>query len=159
MYAALDEIKLRRPACLDAATLLAACQPTARTLYCCMTRSEASYNYTSAVQFSTRENPGGGGLLVSMIPRYPLLGGWQTELVLGYSLPLESAVLKAGKKRTLVFLVPPLLQLVRSRCDTSVSEGDLSRSVSCVMPRGSQACAARRLARPAAALRAALAAH
>ena len=53
---------------------------------------------------------------LAIVPRYPLLGGWQTEIVLGYALPLASSVVKIGTKRTLVFIVPPLLDMVRRHC-------------------------------------------
>ena len=50
---------------------------------------------------------------VTMLPRYPLLGGWQTDIVLGYSLPLQNAALVQNGERTLVYLVPPMIDLVR----------------------------------------------
>jgi hypothetical protein len=67
---------------------------------------------------------GGAFTRVTLSPRYPLLGGWQTETVLGYSVPLQTCVVArnggggggsgGGTRRTLVFLQPPLLDKVRS---------------------------------------------
>jgi hypothetical protein len=52
-------------------------------------------------------------LSAKLIPRYPLLGGWSTEMILGYSLPLPSTVAQKGGVHTLTFLLGPLVEYVR----------------------------------------------
>jgi len=48
------------------------------------------------------------GVRVTLVPRYPLFGGWSSTFTFGYSLPLSSAV---GKVRCVVW-VGPLLRVV-----------------------------------------------
>jgi hypothetical protein len=52
-------------------------------------------------------------LSAKLIPRYPLLGGWSTEMILGYSLPLPSTVAQKEGVHTLTFLLGPLVEYVR----------------------------------------------
>jgi hypothetical protein len=90
--------------------------PHIRALFFSLPRS-AQYIYTKDDLGNTANVPipARGSLAVvktSVLPRYPLLGGWQMEIKLGYSVPLETTVLKQGTRHSVVFLMPPLLDLV-----------------------------------------------
>jgi oligosaccharyltransferase complex subunit alpha (ribophorin I) len=51
---------------------------------------------------------------VKFSPRYPLLGGWQTRFVLGYSLPLQASVTTSSQgQKEVSFSQAPLLEEVR----------------------------------------------
>ena len=89
--------------------------PHVRLLPFSLPRS-AQYVYTKDDLGETQHMPTGEDARVqkvTVVPRYPLLGGWQTELVLGYSMPLPTAVVRQGRRHTAIFLLPPLLDTVR----------------------------------------------
>jgi hypothetical protein len=64
-------------------------------------------------------------LSAKLLPRYPLLGGWSTEMVLGYSLPLPSTVACRDDVHTVTFLLGPLLEFVRTHPLTFVIRSDI----------------------------------
>ena len=79
----------------------------------------AQYIYTkddlgATANMALDEAPDARTQRMTVIPRYPLLGGWRAELLLGYSVPLPAAVMRRGTRHTAVFLVPPLLDAVRA---------------------------------------------
>ena len=57
---------------------------------------------------------------VSLVPRYPILGGWTSEMVLGYSLPLAATAQRNGRRHAVLFMVPPLIDFVRPLSPRSV---------------------------------------
>jgi oligosaccharyltransferase complex subunit alpha (ribophorin I) len=67
---------------------------------------------------TTHVKPGNSGGLtaISLSPRYPLLGGWQTRFVLGYSLPLSAVVSTARGRNTITFSHIPVFEQVRHGC-------------------------------------------
>ena len=51
---------------------------------------------------------------VEFAPRYPLLGGWQTQFVLGYTLPLHTMVSTDSRgRKEVVFAQSPMFEEVR----------------------------------------------
>lgn len=60
------------------------------------------------------EKPQSGLLRVSFAPRYPLLGGWQTRFVLGYTLPLQAIVTSGARgRKEIMFGQSPIFEEVR----------------------------------------------
>jgi len=58
---------------------------------------------------------------VELMPRFPLFGGWSTEFILGYSLPLVSLASHMGGVVLLNFtLSPPLKEVVYDRVETRI---------------------------------------
>jgi hypothetical protein len=64
--------------------------------------------------------PKDSSLSAKLLPRYPLLGGWSTEMLLGYSLPLPSTVARRDDMHTVTFLLGPLLEFVCPLCHHGV---------------------------------------
>lgn len=78
-------------------SFVAALPPQARSLY----YRDAIGNISSSDTRRSSE-----GVLVSLVPRYPLFGGWSSTFTFGYSLPLSSAVGKEPKTGRAVFAAP-----------------------------------------------------
>lgn len=54
---------------------------------------------------------------VEFAPRYPLLGGWQTRFVLGYTLPLQTAVSTSVRgRKEVTFAQSPMFEEVCFFC-------------------------------------------
>lgn len=78
-----------------------------------------------------------GLLRVSFSPRYPLLGGWQTRFVLGYTLPLQAAVTTGARgKKEVTFGQSPIFEEVRSLVPSRIRSGCSECEANCMLGLG-----------------------
>lgn len=77
----------------------------------------------------------GGGVVVDLGMRYPMVGGWQADFVLGYSLPLASVVSRVsgtgmgGRMRLRLSLPPPFEGMYADELEVRVALPEGAKSI------------------------------